>query len=318
MKIGFACQYGYQTQKGFEQYKDCKFGRITVKSMSTLSDSQAYDKLTSKVKQNLTALSSLAHRVAKLPEHLRMFRITSELLPLIDHPALGQLYDKPLLDMIRLTLNSTGRNWIEPFNMRVSLHPSQFININSDNPQTVQNSLVHLYWQKFILENLVGTPDTGSVINIHLNGKLDSIPVNEIATLIPWLSFENCDKGFNLKNGRVHSPGLANTIKMCNKYQVRCVMDIHHHLCETGSWISPKDPMIQDVIDTWNGVRPKLHVSQSANSDKIVSAHSDMITDPEIHKLLCQLWPDFDIMVEAKWKNVASESLCQILKGELK
>lgn len=302
-KIGFACQVGSVVKDTFKQLPDTTIGTVTVSGIIKLSDSAQYDKLVSKVKQNLRALSLQIAYVSKLPQHLRMFRISSNLLPLVDHPELGQLYDAQLWQLIEYNLGNI-RQTIQQHNIRISLHPSQYTVLNSESNQTITNSIRTLNFQYKILE-LLGKP-ADSVINIHFNGRLDTLPVNEISDFKQYLSLENDEKTGNLDR----------VLKACQQHNVRYVLDLHHYFCNTGSYLGVNDYRLDSIIETWDGIRPKLHLSQARDllgSKRDIWAHSDTITDKELVKYTAQFLDRFDVMIEAKNKNLASVDFYNLL-----
>jgi UV DNA damage repair endonuclease len=109
------------------------------------------------------------------------------------------------------------------------------------------------------------------------------------------------------------------------------VLDLHHHFIRTGEYLDPKDDQVQRIIDSWRGVRPALHYSTSR--EDILVGHDPMVR-PDMTKLLAEgfkkqklrahsdfawnqatndwalsFWDNFDIQVEAKGKNLASEQV---------
>jgi UV DNA damage repair endonuclease len=111
--------------------------------------------------------------------------------------------------------------------------------------------------------------------------------------------------------------------------EVALVVDIHHHWVHSaGEYITPSDDRIKRVIDSWRGVRPAMHYSVS-REDYIgtdrpghkpdfqaligqgykkakLRAHSDYMWNTAVNEWAGTFRKDFDIMVEAKMKNLAS------------
>ena len=117
---------------------------------------------------------------------------------------------------------------------------------------------------------------------------------------------------------------------------VPIVLDIHHHWCKTGEYISAMDPRVKAVIDSWRGRRPTIHYSVS-REDVLVSHPDDTLPDYErllaggYKKQKLRAHSDFywnkavnewalthnewaDIMCESKGKNLASFKLAELLK----
>ena len=109
------------------------------------------------------------------------------------------------------------------------------------------------------------------------------------------------------------------------------VLDIHHHWVKTGEYIEPSDDRIRTIIDSWRGVRPAMHYSisredvlldadpsvrpdmdtllKSGYKKAKLRAHSDLCWNRACNEWALQFWDDFDIMVEAKNKNLANVQL---------
>jgi UV DNA damage repair endonuclease len=112
---------------------------------------------------------------------------------------------------------------------------------------------------------------------------------------------------------------------------VALVLDIHHHWVKTGEYITPEDSRVQRVIESWRGVRPALHFSTSREDllvdhdpgvrpdlDALLArgfkkqklrAHSDFCWNHAVNDWALGFSDNFDIQVEAKGKNLASEQL---------
>mgnify|MGYP003346241533 CR=1 FL=1 len=85
-KFGFACKWIDHAGQvdGIKPTDDCKkynTDTTTVAWLKRQSRSVAEDKLWSLMKQNIEATRKLVQRVGELDEHLRMVRISSDLLP---------------------------------------------------------------------------------------------------------------------------------------------------------------------------------------------------------------------------------------------
>jgi UV DNA damage endonuclease len=112
---------------------------------------------------------------------------------------------------------------------------------------------------------------------------------------------------------------------------VALVVDIHHHWVKTGEYIEVTDERIRKVMDSWRGIRPVLHYSisredviptaktnlrpdyetllQEGYKKAKLRAHSDYCWNTACNDWALTFWEEFDIMVEAKMKNLASQQL---------
>lgn len=316
-KIGTVCQVGTfnKDKQTFVQAKDTTIGTITQKSMIQLCNVESVEcltvhhimqnkeklqnKLISKLKQNLTALYNQLQFVTKMPKQCHMLRISSNLLPLYDHPYFFVLYDAKVYTLVDKLLDRC-RRVIDTHNIIVCAHPDQYCVINSESKDVRLKAYNTLYMHKYFLERLT-TPEK-SCINIHLNGNLDHLPEIDqglFSDLIPWLSFENEDK-----NGKRFTGSVENTLEVCEKYNIRMLLDLHHHYALTGDQISVNDSIVDRIVATWRGHTPIMHLSQGRDSftDR---KHSDFVTDIDLIDYASNFLHLAHIEIEAKAKTSA-------------
>jgi UV DNA damage repair endonuclease len=113
------------------------------------------------------------------------------------------------------------------------------------------------------------------------------------------------------------------------KDKVAIVLDIHHHLISDSEYITVDDHRIKHIIDSWRGVRPVIHYSQSReeyignHSNSIpemftllehtkkakLRAHSDFYNNRHINAWALTHLEWADIMSESKSKNLGSLQL---------
>jgi UV DNA damage repair endonuclease len=321
-RISACCQLGelVKNRKGetvFEQYKDCTMGTVQRAAMLKILGIAKEDlhlltkevvlsnklvlqaKLIPVIKRNLQALRSQLTRVSKFPTTQRIFRISSDLLPLYTHPELSHLYDEKVMKMISISLAGSG-NLVKKFDIRVSTHPSQYTTLCSDNDAVIDNSIRDLEYHVMMFENMGLTHEDGIVINIHANGASFELP-ERARHLFKYITLENDEK----------KAGHEKTLMLCEKYGIRYVFDHHHHFCESGEYIDVNGETWKRIKATWNGQRPLMHLSQSRGTEnfKELCAHSDTITDENLIRHIIPFLQEADVDVEAKYKNVASDNL---------
>ena len=299
-------------------YSDHKYIKDNPEERSRLLEgdsakfSLCYEKLSSKVKQNLQALKTCLSYIAILDPDLRLFRIGSDLLPMFDHPQYKRLYTPDLLTIVDNGLKAC-KKIIDDKQITITCHPDQFNVVNSDNASVRLKSFECLRYHKYFMERL--TTSDQSCINIHATGKLDHIPEldNGLYTdLIPWLSFENDDT-----NKRA---GVIPTLQICKKYGIKMLYDVHHDLCENlGDNLAIDDPdTMQAIIGTWKGCKPFFHVSDSRNpsgaTPKELSPHSEYIQSDKARLYTKKLLQYGHVEVEAKAKQLAVFDLFNFIR----
>lgn len=327
-RLGTVCMTGTFSNGKFTAAPNTNMGTVTRKSMMQLCHIDHADlltfelvqehlpqlkaKLLPKVKQNLNALYNQLLFVSAMPDMCKMLRISSDLLPLFDHPALCHIYDAELLALVTMMLSRCKRV-IDQHDLVISTHPSAYTIINSVSEGVRQSAYRTLHYHKFFMSQLT-TPCKTS-INIHLEGNLDHLPEIDAGLhldLVPWLSFENSDK-----NGKVFTGDLLNTLTICEKYGIKCLYDLHHHIVMTGEYLSVTDPLFNRIVATWGDSTPIFHVSQSREAGSVVRAHSDFITDNCIVRQVSDLLFYGNVEVEAKAKTAAVLSLHQSVQKYL-
>lgn len=149
----------------------------------------------------------------------------------------------------------------------------------------------------------MGLGETSKLV-IHVGGKYDDRNTalsrfKEQFDALPQqlkerLTLENDDRCFT----------AAEVLQLSKEIKVPMVLDIHHHqILNNGESLSA---MLPEIFATWDNV-PKVHLS-SPRSEKDPRSHADYLeTDPvvEFLKLARTLDRDFDIMLEAKQKDLA-------------
>jgi UV DNA damage endonuclease len=157
--------------------------------------------------------------------------------------------------------------------------------------------------------------------NVHISGRQGPAGIKAI---LPRLSTE-ARNTITIENDE-NKWGLADSLELAD--DVALVVDIHHHLCREAEYISADDDRIKRVIDSWRGVRPAMHYSQSREEHLSthctqtrpnfvelyesgykkgkLRAHSDFMWNNAVNEWAGTFRKDFDIMVEAKAKNLAS------------
>ena len=114
---------------------------------------------------------------------------------------------------------------------------------------------------------------------------------------------ENDDKIFNIKD----------TLEICKTLNIPMVLDYHHHICNNDN-IKLQD-YIKEIFKTWKNKTPKIHLSSPKNQ-KEKRSHHDYIDIKDFLNLIqiINIKKDFDIMIEAKQKDIALFKLTRELK----
>ena len=331
-RIGFACKYLHpdQTQKPKvleELQRPLTEKCTTVAWLNRQTRDVAEQRLWDIMVHNAAAAKRLVEYVGGLPDALRMVRLGSNQLPMYTQPAWSYYWRLPDVKRYAERAYAEVGKAARELDVRLSMHPGQFTVLASDNPDIVERSLEEFEYHADIIRWMgYGQRWQDFKCNVHISGKRGPAGIKDV---LPRLSPE-ARNTITIENDE-NSWGLEASLELSS--DVPLVIDIHHHWVKTGEYIGRDDVRINRIIDSWRGVRPAMHYSLSRESllenarpsvqpdmDTLLEsgykkqklrAHSDMCWNNACNDWALSFWDDFDIMVEAKHKNLASAQLYQ-------
>ena len=275
--------------------------------------------------QNIESTRLLVERVSELDPHLRMVRLSSDILPCYTHADYsGYWMDAGVVSYAAKAFARIGAH-ARLHGVRLSFHPGQFTVLASSNPGIVDRSIEEFEYHANMAEWMgYGQTFQDLKINVHIAGREGPAGIRSAyGRLSPvarsCLTIENEENAW----------GLNDCLTISDIVPI--VLDIHHHFIREGEYILPGDDRVKRVIDSWRGTRPTLHYSCSR--EDILVGH-DTLVAPDMTKLLAEgykkqklrahsdfMWNEAnnkwalthlewaDVMVEAKGKNLASRAL---------
>jgi UV DNA damage endonuclease len=326
-KVGFACKYLHpdQTQKTRileEIQRPLTEKSTTIRWLNNQPKDEACQRLWDIMVHNTQAVYNLVEYVGSLPEHQRMVRLGSNQLPAATHPDWSWYWKQP--DVIDYAAKYYGRagDLARKLGVRLSMHPGQFVVLASDTPEIVERSIEEFEYHADIIRYMgYGSNWQDFKCNVHISGRQGPAGIKAI---LPRLSTEarNCITIENDEN----KWGIADSLEL--EKDLALVLDIHHHWCREAEYISPTDDRVKRVIDSWRGVRPTMHYSVSRQpyiedhpidvlpdfnalieqgyKKAKLRAHSNTMWNTAVNEWAGGFRNEFDIMVEAKSKNLAS------------
>lgn len=329
-RIGFACKWIDRPDQvdGIKPKDDCKqynTGSTTVAWLKRQSRAVAEEKLWDLMKGNIESVRKLVTKVGEQDEHLRMVRISSDILPVYTEPSWQYFWKQADVRTYAEKAFAQVGDIARRDRVRLSMHPGQFTVLASDNPDIVNRSIDEFEYHTDMARWLgYGKSFQDFKINVHISGRQGPAGIKAV---IPRLSPEarNC---LTIENDE-NSWGLEDSLEL--EKHCALVLDIHHHWIRTGEYIQPSDDRCKRVIDSWQGVRPVIHYSVS-REDVLVGhcpntlpnhaqlltegykkqkmrAHSDFYWNKASNDWALTFLDQFDIMCESKGKNLASFAL---------
>lgn len=336
-RIGFACKWIDSAEQvdGLKPTDDCKkynTGTTTVAWLNRQTRDVAEQKLWDLTISNIEATRKLVEKVGTLDEHLRMVRLSSDILPVYTHELYRDYYKRSdVLALLERGFQEIG-SLAKSKQVRLSMHPGQFCVLASDNDNIVERSIEEFEYHADMVRWMgYGKQFQDFKINVHIAGRKGSQGIKDVyGRLSP--EARNCITIENEEN----SHGLTDCLALADTLPI--VLDIHHHWVRESAYIQPNDPLVSQVIDSWRGLRPTMHYSCS-REDVLVGhestvapdakllletgykkaklrAHSDFYWNHASNEWALGFLDNFDIMCEAKAKNLASFELARLAQSK--
>jgi UV DNA damage endonuclease len=291
LKIGYPCinwSVGCTVNSTFrlENYSDALFAQKTINNLGCLNQILKFN-----------------------VEHgLLNFRIGSDIIPFASHPICKVEWET----MLKAALEMTGE-YIREHNIRISMHPDQFILLNSEKKDVLENSTRELdYHAKFM--DAMGL-DTSAKIQIHVGGvygnkeeaitrfikNYKKLPANIKSRLV----IENDDKAYSLKD----------CLEISKATKVPVLFDFFHHECLNNG--ESNIEAFELAEKTWkkkDGVIMTDYSIQKEGERK--GAHATSIDEERFRKFLEEMKKhEFDIMLEIKDKEKSALKAVKIAKS---
>lgn len=270
---------------------------ITVRNFNKLETrEEKRNKIEEVAKQNIENTKKIL--IWNVENNIKVYRMSSNLIPL----ATWKGFSFPYEDRLKKELADLG-SYIRENELRVSFHPDPFSVINSPSDNVFEATVKNLEYHEKLFElmgldkrykivmhvgGVYGDKEYGKRQFIHRFRELP-IPVQERIIL------ENDDKSYH----------CLDVLDLCGKLQIPMVMDIHHYFVnQIGEDL---EDTLRKAFLSWKEERPKIHFS-SPKSKEEKRAHSEYINVKELKdflKIAEKLQTDFDVMLEAKGKDLA-------------
>jgi len=280
---------------------------------------------------NTTAARRLIERVGTLPPERRMVRLGSEMLQGYTEKDWKSWWQQQDIQDHLANLFAPVGEMARKLDVKVSFHPGQFCVLASDTPDIVERSIEEFEYHADMARwmGFGKSFQDGCKINVHISGRQGP---DGIRRALPKLSQEARNL-ITIENDEM-GHGLEKSLEL--EKDLALVLDIHHHWIRDEEYIEPTDDRVKRVIDSWRGQRPSMHYSYSRDEHLAVAdlgdkthtemhdirmllergckkqklrAHSDLLPNRAVNAWALSFSENFDIQVEAKGKNMASEQL---------
>ncbi|MDQ0206205.1 UV DNA damage repair endonuclease UvsE [Alkalicoccobacillus murimartini] len=230
------------------------------------------------------------------------FRISSDMIPFATHEVMDWKWqeDEDVQKELK-DIQAFQKKW----NLRLSMHPGQYLVLNSPREHVVQNAIKDLHYHYDFLKAVGGNDiilhtggaygDKGTAKETFIN-TFQTLPL----AIQNMIRLENDDKVF-------HTRDVLDVSDQCG---VTVCFDIHHEMC-FGRTDDELTELFSQVKETWKDSEliPKVHISSGKRSERD-PAHADEIRLEDFERLQqVTKGTDIDCMLEAKSKELALISL---------
>jgi len=292
LKIGYPC---------INRSIGCKSSRtFRLKSYSE-------ERLIETITNNLDCLVEIFK--FNIKHNILFFRITSDLIPFASHPICNFNWPR----YFRRKFKEIGR-LIKTHDIRISMHPDQFVLINSIDDEVFKNSLRELIYHAQVLDLM--ELDFSAKIQIHIGGvygdKEKSIKrfIERFWKLDEFIKkrlvIENDDRFYNLKD----------CLQINSQTGVPILFDnFHHELNNSGETISEAFKLFTTTWKEKDGIPMVDYSSQQKGKQK--GKHVDSLNLEHFKNFLEKTKSfDFDIMLEIKDKEKSALKAIQVALEE--
>lgn len=256
-------------------------------------------------------------------EEIRMYRITSEFVPYATHPDLPQFHGQ--IEAHARELARLGE-YARRLDIRLSLHPSQYVVLNARDDAVAQKAIVDLDSQARLLDAMEQGPE--AVVVLHVGGVYGDKPaaLERFARNYERLS-EPARRRLVIENDEF-SFTIRDCLELHRLTRVPVVFDHQHHRLNPGGLETVA--AARAALETWpEEVTPKVHFSSARLDGRVIKRgkevrveppllrqHADYIDPWTLADFLAELHDRaFDLMLEAKAKDLALIKLRRDLAG---
>ena len=309
MNMGYACinmQLSYPQKYGGKEkgVEPITTGRSMIKRTFETKGLDYASELTLKNVKDLNSIISW-----NVLNGYDFYRMSSGLAPWKTEYDWEDLKD---IDSIRKWFHSAG-TMAKTHGIRLTSHPGPYNVLVSPKEEVVENCIKDLtiHGDEFDMMGLSRTPY--NKINIHLGGAYGDkeASMKRFVKNFPRLP-ESVRSRLTLENDDKASMYSVKDLYegIYKKIGVPIVFDYHHHKFCTGGM--SEQEALEMALSTWGDIKPVTHYSESRRDEQKdetirVQAHSDYVYDK-----IEMYGNDFDIMVEAKAKELAVDRYLKI------
>ncbi len=253
-----------------------------------------------------------------LDDHdIRMYRIASDFAPYLTHPEMPQFHGQ--IDECLDELASVGE-LARDYGIRLSFHPSQYVILNSPDEKIAAQSVQDFQSHARILDAMGQGPE--GVVVTHVGGVYGDKEAAMQRFILRYRELpEEARRRLVLENDET-SYSVCDVLDISSAVGIPVVVDYLHHMNNNPERLKLRDAVARSLATWPPGVMPKIHFSSPRTEMRevkrkgraeveylppLLDQHSDYVNPFEFCMFMHELGglPDFDVMLEAKAKDLA-------------
>jgi len=270
------------------------------------------------LKTSLEGIDAILDHLSK--RRISMYRLSSDLAPYATHPDMPQFHG--MVAESDAELRAIGAK-ARALDIRLSFHPSQYVLLNSPDPELTRKSIWDLSSQAEMLDRMELGPE--AVMVTHVGGAYGDTEASRARWAATWPTLpEHVRRRLVLEHDDIRF-SAADVLWVHEQTGVRLVFDYQHHWCLNPLGLDAVD-MVRRMLATWpDDVRPKIHFSSPRTEMREVSRR-DKATKRKKKAFLPPIWTGhadftnpfefarfmrdceglvFDVMLEGKSKDIS-------------
>lgn len=279
VRVGYAC-LNLSFKDSFRNYR-----------LATVEKKEE-EKITDVIWHNIRLLREIIEYNIK--HNIYVYRVTSDLVPFCTHPYVAEIYKEKVLNNEEMYGHFAAiRAMQEEYNLRISIHPSQFNVLSSPRTEVVERSVKEINAQAEWMHIL-----KGKNVVIHVGGSYGDkkAAIERFKSNLKYvdqnlISIENDDKTYNAEE----------VVDICQPRSLKWVYDYHHNRCHPGDTREVKQLVKEYPPDKYHLSTGTPHVHSKPHAEYISRNDYEQFT---IFLNECGI-EQADVVFEAKKKNKA-------------
>ena len=189
-------------------------------------------------------------------ERLDMYRLSSDIAPYATHPDMPQFHN--MVAESDAELRAFGAK-AKALDIRLSFHPSQYVLLNSPDPELTKKSIWDLSSQAEMLDRMELGPE--AVMVTHVGGVYDDREASRARWIEGWDQCpEHVRRRLVLENDDIRFDA-ADVLWIHERTGVPLVFDYQHFWCLNHQRLDMRETLERFLASWPAGVRPKIHFS---------------------------------------------------------